>query len=170
MKRAALIAVPILLALAAMTWWRLQVASVHERVVAAETARKNGQFDAAEKELLGLPDELPVQVEKAEIRLARGDLRGAHALLTLEAAQTPDDAHFWARYGFTSAVLGDAEVAKMALTRAAMGSPGEAEAATHLVQLIEREDTAHASEKFKSLAAEAKEPAVKAVFEAASAK
>ncbi len=170
MKRAALIAIPVVLAVAALGWWRLQAASVRERVVAAETARKNGQLDDADKALLGLPDELAVQVEKAEIRLARGDLRGAHALLALEAAQTPDDAHFWARYGFTSAVLGEAEVAKMALTRASMGSPAEAEAATHLVQLFEREDAGHASEKFKSLAAEAKEPAVKAVFEAAGAK
>ncbi len=170
MRRVGLaVAAVVLIGAAALGWSRMRAAdALTQRLVAASEARKSGHFNEAENELAGLPAELKVSLERAEIRLARGDLPGAHAILKAEAATAPEDLHFWARYGFTAAVLGDLEVAKSALTRAATGSPAEADAATHLVQLIQREDPTQARARVQALEAQSVDPAAKAIFHAAA--
>ena len=168
MKRVA--AAVIIVAVAALGWSRIRASSIAQHVATSAVLRRQGQWSNAEKELDGLPAEvLEVQVERAELHLAQGHLPKAYDLLLAEAGHAgPADTHFWARYGFMAALMGKLDDAKASLERAAVGSPAEPEAATHLVQLIQRDDPAHAAEKCAALERQASEPPSKAVFHAAT--
>ena len=165
MKRFAVVAVVVIaLGVGAFAYWRAREAKSAQNIAAAKSARLNGQFDQAKQLLESVPDSvLEAQLERAEVRLATGDLPGAYALLRNEAAKEPSDPHFWARYGFTAALMGNSDDAVSALTKAVTATPAEAEAATHLVQFINQRDREHATDRIRALEAQANEPA-KSVF------
>ena len=96
-------------------------------------------------------------------RPRRSNLPGALALLKSEAVKGPADAHFWARYGFMAAASGDAPLSNQALTRAVTAPVPDEEAATHLAQLILRDDPEHAVERITALQDKVNEPAKSAL-------
>ncbi len=135
----------------------------------ARELREAGQWSNAAKALDDLPKDHIVQIERAELMLAKGDLAGALALMKSEAAKGPADAHFWARYGFMAAASGDAPLSNQALTRAITAPVPDEEAATHLAQLIFRDDPGHAVERITALQEKVNEPAKAALVRALKA-